>query len=272
MDQLYSIGETAKLNDVSIKSLRHYDEIGLLKPMYIDPDTGYRYYAYRQFSFIDKIKRYKNVGLSLKDLKEVFQTQDLKLLEGLLREQQRILDEEARRLEDRKQDLQWLVDFFEYSKRMEVQNDLSIREQPAMHMIRVPCDGDDSMYAMDMELRRIIASPEFRGCQILNPYGYLLDFDHLMEGERFPVASTVCVRELPPEPSPYAFTMPAGRYLCCKAKLFADQWDISPLVAYCRERGLRPALCVANEYLSSLYDPKNSPYEIELLLPEGWED
>ena len=42
MEELYSIGETAKLNHVSVKSLRHYDEIGLLKPRHIDPDTGYR--------------------------------------------------------------------------------------------------------------------------------------------------------------------------------------------------------------------------------------
>lgn len=50
MEELYSIGETAKLNHVSVKSLRHYDEIGLLKPRHVDPDTGYRYYSYSQFS------------------------------------------------------------------------------------------------------------------------------------------------------------------------------------------------------------------------------
>ena len=55
MEELYSIGETAKMNNVSIKSLRHYDEICLFKPRHIDPETGYRYYAYSQFSFIDKI-------------------------------------------------------------------------------------------------------------------------------------------------------------------------------------------------------------------------
>ena len=84
MDDLYSIGETAKLNDVSIKSLRHYDEIGLLKPRYIDPETGYRYYVYSQFSFIDKIKRFKSVGMSLKELKELFQGKDLNRLAEFL--------------------------------------------------------------------------------------------------------------------------------------------------------------------------------------------
>lgn len=270
MDHLYSIGETAKLNDISIKSLRHYDEIGLLKPMFIDPDTGYRYYAYSQFSFIDKIKRYKNVGVSLKDLKEVFQSRDLNLLETLLQEQKQAIEAESRRLEDRRQDVQWLVDFFEYSKSLAVGNDLSIKEQPEMHVIRVPCDGDDSMYAMDLELRRIAASPSLRECQVLNPYGYILDFDRLMENAMYPVASTVCIRSLPARQSPYVTTIPRGRYLCCKANIFTERWDISPMIDYCRQRRLRPSLAIANEYLASLYDPKNSPYEIMLLLPEGW--
>lgn len=270
MDELYSIGETAKLNDVSIKSLRHYDEIGLLKPMFIDPDTGYRYYTYSQFSFIDKIKRYKNIGISLKDLKEVFQTQDLGRLERFLLEQKQNLEEEARRLEEKKQDVQWLVDFFHYSKGLSVDNTLAVRELAPMHVIQVPCDGDDSMYAMDMELRRIAMSPELRSCQILNPYGYVLDFDRLLEGQMYPTASTVSIRELPEQPSPYVTTIPGGRYLCCKAQILSPRWDISPLVDYCRQRGLRPALTVAWEYLASLYDPQNSPYEIGLLLPENW--
>lgn len=100
MEELYSIGETAKLNDVSIKSLRHYDEIGLLKPRYIDPETGYRYYCYSQFSFIDKIKRYKNIGMSLKELRDLFQSQDLSRLAAFLEEQKQMLDEEERLLQE----------------------------------------------------------------------------------------------------------------------------------------------------------------------------
>ena len=192
MDGLYSIGETAKLNDVSIKSLRHYDEIGLLKPMYIDPETGYRYYAYSQFSFIDKIKRYKNVGLSLKDLKEVFQNRNLGQLEELLREQQQSLEEEARRLEDKRQDIQWLVDFLEYSRKMAVDNHLYWKDLPEMTVLRVPCDGDDAMYTMDMELRRVASSAPFNSCQLLNPYGYLLDFDRLLENRMYPTATACC--------------------------------------------------------------------------------
>lgn len=268
MEELYSIGETAKLNDVSIKSLRHYDEIGLLKPRYIDPETGYRYYCYSQFSFIDKIKRYKNIGMSLKELRDLFQSQDLSRLAAFLEEQKQMLDEEERLLQEKRQDVQWLADFFAYSKGLAVENDISIKEFPAMTMICVPCQGDDSMYAMDMELRRITVSPEFRNCQILNPYGYILDFDHLLKNEMYPSASTVCVRDAPDD-SPYIFTAPAGHYLCCKARILSNHWNVDPLIAYCREHQFRPSLVLACEYLSSLYDPRNSPYELRLLLSDS---
>ena len=272
MEELYSIGETAKLNHVSVKSLRHYDEIGLLKPRHIDPDTGYRYYSYNQFSFIDKIKRYKNIGMTLMELKDLFQGQDLEQLALFLEEQRQRLDKEEQLLREKRQDVAWLADFFEYSKSLAVQNDVIIRTLPAMHMLCVPCQGDDSMYAMDMELRRISNSPLFQDCQLLNPYGYILDFDHLMKNEMYPTASTVCIRERPEADSPYLFTAPAGRYLCCKAPILSNQWDVDPLIAQCRQENLRPSLTLACEYLSSLYDPRNSPYELRLLLPELPED
>ncbi|MFD1066530.1 MerR family DNA-binding transcriptional regulator [Oceanobacillus locisalsi] len=41
---LYSIGETAKLNNISIQSLRYYDKIDLFTPAFIDPESNYRYY------------------------------------------------------------------------------------------------------------------------------------------------------------------------------------------------------------------------------------
>lgn len=45
---MLKIGDFSKLSRVSIRMLRHYDEIGLLKPVWIDPESGYRYYAPEQ--------------------------------------------------------------------------------------------------------------------------------------------------------------------------------------------------------------------------------
>ncbi|MGL4358733.1 MerR family transcriptional regulator [Cetobacterium sp.] len=66
---IFSIGETAKLNNITIQTLRHYDKEGLLKPSHIDQDTKYRYYSIDQFLQIDFIKRCKALGFSLDKIK-----------------------------------------------------------------------------------------------------------------------------------------------------------------------------------------------------------
>ncbi|MGL4653413.1 MerR family transcriptional regulator [Cetobacterium sp.] len=66
---IFSIGETAKLNNITIQTLRHYDKEGLLKPSYIDENTKYRYYSIDQFLQIDFIKRCKALGFSLDKIK-----------------------------------------------------------------------------------------------------------------------------------------------------------------------------------------------------------
>ena len=43
--KLFQIGDVAKMFHISVGSLRHYEQAGLLKPEYTDPETGYRYYS-----------------------------------------------------------------------------------------------------------------------------------------------------------------------------------------------------------------------------------
>ena len=49
MKNLFTIGEMAKLHNMTMKPLRYYDEIGILKPIQIDESNGYRYYSTEQF-------------------------------------------------------------------------------------------------------------------------------------------------------------------------------------------------------------------------------
>lgn len=62
---LLSIGKMASLNRLSVSTLRLYDEKGLLKPKYIDPKTGYRYYSIDQNARLDVIIYMKELGMSL---------------------------------------------------------------------------------------------------------------------------------------------------------------------------------------------------------------
>ena len=65
---MYRIGEFSRIAGVSAKTLRFYDEIGLLKPRLTDPITRYRYYAPEQLIALAEIVSRKDLGLSLHEV------------------------------------------------------------------------------------------------------------------------------------------------------------------------------------------------------------
>ena len=68
---MLKIGEFSKLSRVSIRSLRRYDEAGLLAPASIDPFTGYRYYREGQLLTANRIRALRDMGFSYAAIREV---------------------------------------------------------------------------------------------------------------------------------------------------------------------------------------------------------
>ena len=62
---MLSIGDFARLGQVSVRMLRHYDGIGLLEPARVDPATGYRWYDAGQFTRLNRILALKDLGFTL---------------------------------------------------------------------------------------------------------------------------------------------------------------------------------------------------------------
>lgn len=85
---MFRIGEFSRIAKVTIDTLRHYDALGLLKPVKVDPFTGYRYYSARQLLTLNRIQALKEVGFSLDEIARVFH-EDLTndQLRGMLRAQ-----------------------------------------------------------------------------------------------------------------------------------------------------------------------------------------
>ena len=74
---MIKIGDFARLSQVSVVTLRHYDEIGLLKPISVDRFSGYRYYSVSQLPRLNRILALKDLGFSLEQI-EVMLASDLK--------------------------------------------------------------------------------------------------------------------------------------------------------------------------------------------------
>lgn len=68
---MYKIGDFSSMSKTTIKTLRYYEKEGLLKPVYVDLNTGYRYYETSQLMEISKIISLRQIGLSIKDIKNI---------------------------------------------------------------------------------------------------------------------------------------------------------------------------------------------------------
>jgi DNA-binding transcriptional MerR regulator len=67
--QLVPIGRFARITGLTVKALRHYDEIGLLRPAQVDPSSGYRYYALDQAREAEAVLRLRGFEIPLDDIR-----------------------------------------------------------------------------------------------------------------------------------------------------------------------------------------------------------
>jgi len=65
---MFKIGEFSRLSRVSVRMLRHYDQLGLLTPSQTDPFTGYRYYSAQQLPRLNRIIALRDLGFSLEQI------------------------------------------------------------------------------------------------------------------------------------------------------------------------------------------------------------
>ena len=93
---MLKIGDFSKLSKVSIRMLRHYDEIGLIHPSHIDTITGYRYYEPGQLLDIGRITAMREMGFGLAEISTLMNASDAYLLEEAFLRRQTELASEAR--------------------------------------------------------------------------------------------------------------------------------------------------------------------------------
>lgn len=111
---LFPIGEVSKLFHISVSSLRHYENIGLLTPEYISPDSGYRYYGTAQFEVLNTIRYLRALDMPLSDIEDFLKNKEICRIEEKLKQQKQTVLKKQRELKriEQKIDhrLHWLLD------------------------------------------------------------------------------------------------------------------------------------------------------------------
>lgn len=128
MQDIISITEMAKLRQITTETLRHYDRIGILKPVYLDPNTEYRYYSITQYEKLGTIRELKNLGMNLKEIKEYFDNRNIETSRELLAQQKERIDEQISRLINLRKEVNRKIDFLDTIRSTDLDDTIRLKQ------------------------------------------------------------------------------------------------------------------------------------------------
>lgn len=268
-NRLYTIGKISSMMGISIQTLRFYEKIGLLEPRFVNPETGYRYYEYSQMHMIDRIRYFQKLGISLKDIKEIFYSKNAnEILEHLRlqhHKERQVYEESRNRLEE----LEWYIEYFSFlkdqkfigipyqkhfDKRIALVVDMGINVRFSESNERFYRLRNDSFYG-DLECRR--------------KYVYILDDAYLRKQQAVTLQYGLYLKEDPGIRDAHIIELPEGEYICFLAPIYhqlhqsEEELPTSALAGLMKDN--RSYLVVADEYESNLYNYEQSIWEIQII-------
>ena len=98
-NELLSVGEMSKLTGVGIRALHYYERKNILKPVYTDPDTGYRYYSFSQSTFVAMIRNLVEFDIPLKTFSDVVESDDIAVFKSFLEQSIETMERKSKLLQ-----------------------------------------------------------------------------------------------------------------------------------------------------------------------------
>jgi DNA-binding transcriptional MerR regulator/effector-binding domain-containing protein len=133
---MFSIGEFARLGTVSVRTLRHYDEIGLLRPAKVDPETGYRCYSPTQLRQLNRIIALKELGLSLAQVRQLVTGITPEELRGMLVLRRAQLEQEVEAYKNQLLEIEARLSYIAREGAMPA-DDIKVKKIPAMGVVAI---------------------------------------------------------------------------------------------------------------------------------------
>jgi effector-binding domain-containing protein len=208
---LLSIGRFARLAGLTVRAVRHYGELGLLDPAYVDEDTGYRYFAPDQLADAEAIKRLRSLELALDEIREILASRDPVLVRDRLIRHRERMDRMAATTRRILIDLERLIDGREplMSEPADVLYELTVKEFPEQTVLgiceRAPLEElkriipahYDELFAYLAELGEKEAGPPVTVCPFPDEAGMVAIEDNVPTSALLPGRGRIETRSLP---------------------------------------------------------------------------
>ncbi len=268
MEKRYTIGEISRITGISTHTLRYYDRIGIFKPEYVDPGTGYRYYTYDQFWYIDIITCCRKLNMPLERIKAVLDLHDNEKIVEILQEQR----QEALKQRDYYtrivEDIDWYVEQSQRLHAIGKKRNIKINYLSERQVIYGRNKEDEVKYHIKLQEACRKELPYMNS--IKRNYGYVLDPDKMRQNNFHPKGEYVDIYadEYRFADTENVLIIPEGAYVCYVTDVKEDYADFRALEKWLDQNGYTADFVIADEIGFQLfaYNQYFYPCEIKVLL------
>ncbi len=256
---IYSIGEVSKKKDISIKALRYYDHIGLLKPYHVDTTSRYRFYHASQFIYIDIIKASRAMDISPNDLVQFFGNKDTEGIIKLLGDHRDKTLKRIKNLEDIANGIDQIITACNNSRNNTKKHGVYKRRLPERYVITAPFEEgktDEEYAAAYAELDAAVSR-----LGLFNTYQAGLLFAQNEMREFFPANLFTTISGVAGGAS--CCLIPGGDYLCVCYERNTAQKQQQKLLNHLKCQNLQALNMVQLELIYDLFDDERIIFELE---------
>jgi DNA-binding transcriptional MerR regulator/effector-binding domain-containing protein len=202
---MFSIGEFARLGAVSVRTLRHYDEMGLLQPAKVDQDTGYRSYSATQLGQLNRIIALKDLGFSLTQAGKLLSGITVEELRGMLALRRAQLEQELDEYKTRLRGVEARLRYIEGENAVPA-DDITVKKIPAMGVVAIAgtAPGIGPEYAVPVVNRSRALFDELGICGLATVTGPFVVFFEDHDSDEATIYLALPVAEPPAELPPPA--------------------------------------------------------------------
>lgn len=241
-NNLLSIGKMAEMNHITVATLRLYDEMNLLKPRYIDEMTGYRYYDISQNARLDMIAYMKELGMSLAEIQDVLEKEDITLIETILVQKNEQLYEQMRELKARHNAVERAIASIERYRKSPTKGTISLEYIDRRYTYGQPCT--DNFYEKDivafekelLSLRKTLSDQGFSQVHSYN-VGTSITEENFLQEKFIPQDAFIFVNYKDKVNNPDVKVLDSGMFACIYLDSFDEEIDYAKkLLEFCKER------------------------------------
>ncbi|QUG82805.1 MerR family transcriptional regulator [Bacillus nitratireducens] len=267
MKKLFSIGEVAKIKDITIKALRYYHKMGILIPKHVDESTGYRYYSIDQFIHIDIIKSCRELNTSIVELQEIFKECNTDKLLQFLQLKRAEAEEHIKKMKEVMETIDDLHAKVGSSQEILKSDEISIEFFEQRYVVVAPCKEVGSLqellYYSDLE--KIVQDYEEKMSMEM---GILYNVNEKWDVEPKYVFNKV-QDHVHMEEMPNIKVLPGGKYVTLAYSKENEEARRNVITEYIKENNIEVESFIEVELVSDIFNTETYSCQIQIFIGDS---